>query len=1058
MTPAIFLSYASQDADAALRICEALRAAGLEVWFDQSELRGGDAWDASIRKQIKECALFVPMISESTNSRSEGYFRLEWKLAVDRSHLMADDQPFFLPVILDDTPEASARVPDRFRERQWTRLKDESAVTAFAERVGKVLSRSGPSGIRAPNAAPVLKFTTAQKALAPKVDEGFWVAVLPFKHRGGGADVEALAEGMSEEIVTGLSRFSYLRVIARSATLQLTGEAADVRAIGKELGARYVMDGNLRQAGATLRVSVQLVDASTGAHLWAETYDRPFKAEDIFALQDDLVPRIVSTVADPYGVLPRSMNEAVSKIPHAQMTPYEAMLRGFEGYERFTIESHAMVRDCLEHAVRNAPGNGTCWAMLSLAYANEHAFGSNVLPDSLGRALDAARRGVDLGPTNHVAHQALAHTLFFRKEFVGARNAVQRSLKLNPMDGSNIAEAGRILALTGDWERGCAMIEQGMALNANLPSWFWMASAFNAYRKHEYRAALEAAVKTNVPLFVNLRILIAAAYGQLGDREAGGKALLKLHTDKPGFVALANEWLEKWFDAEMIEHLFDGLRKAGLETIAADAKPVTANVAIAPLADKDASIAVLAFANRSASADDEYFSDGLADELLNVLARIKGLRVAARTSAFSFKGKQATVAEIGRALNVATVLEGSVRKSGNRARVSVELVKVSDGYHLWSETYDRTLDDIFAVQDDIAQAVVKELRTTLMGEASVEAKDKTVAAEIAKAATERSDNSEAQRLFIHARFLLNRKSERDLMQSIDDLKQAVAIDPGFALAWAWLAQALGEAGGWGTMPVHEANAEALLAAQKALALAPDLVQAHAALAYVQTSYQWDFVAAEASIRHALKLAPDNADVLTSALRLSFCLRRFDEAEQFGRRAIGVDPLNAISYRHLAMSVFSAGNVKEAIHLMHQALELAPDGVASRHVLGIMLSAQGRFDEALAETMLEKAEWARLTGVSIVRWQKSVARGTAADKTESDKALATMVKKHGNHSAVQISHLYAIRGDADSTFEWLERAYQQRDAGLTYSNALPLFDPIKSDPRWVAFVKKMGLGG
>ena len=263
------------------------------------------------------------------------------------------------------------------------------------------------------------------------------------------------------------------------------------------------------------------------------------------------------------------------------------------------------------------------------------------------------------------------------------------------------------------------------------------------------------------------------------------------------------------------------------------------------------------------------------------------------------------------------------------------------------------------------------------------------------------------------------------------------------------------------MPVHEANAEALLAAQKALALAPDLVQAHAALAYVQTSYQWDFVAAEASIRHALKLAPDNADVLTSALRLSFCLRRFDEAEEFGRHAIGMDPLNAISYRHLAMSVFSAGNVKEAIHLMHQALELAPDGVASRHVLGIMLSAEGRFDEALAETMLEKAEWARLTGLSIVRWQMSVAgvdKGTAANKLESDKALAAMVEKHGHHSAVQISHLYAIRGDADSTFEWLERAYQQRDAGLTYVNALPLFDPIKSDPRWVAFVKKMGLGG
>ena len=150
MTPAIFLSYSSDDADTARRICDALRAVGLEVWFDQSELRGGDAWDASIRKQIKECALFVPIISASTNARSEGYFRLEWKLAVDRSHLMADDQPFFLPVILDDTPEPSARVPDRFRERQWTRLNEESAIAAFATRISKLVSGSGSQSINAP--------------------------------------------------------------------------------------------------------------------------------------------------------------------------------------------------------------------------------------------------------------------------------------------------------------------------------------------------------------------------------------------------------------------------------------------------------------------------------------------------------------------------------------------------------------------------------------------------------------------------------------------------------------------------------------------------------------------------------------------------------------------------------------------------------------------------------------------------------------------------------------------------------------------------------------------
>ena len=158
MTLAIFLSYASQDAEVARRICDAMRSAGLEVWFDQSELRGGDAWDASIRKQIKECALFVPIISATTNSRSEGYFRLEWKLAVDRSHLMADDQLFFMPVMIDDIAEPTARVPDAFRTRQWSRLHDAQAITAFASRVAKLVAGSGVSGINAPRTPPINEF------------------------------------------------------------------------------------------------------------------------------------------------------------------------------------------------------------------------------------------------------------------------------------------------------------------------------------------------------------------------------------------------------------------------------------------------------------------------------------------------------------------------------------------------------------------------------------------------------------------------------------------------------------------------------------------------------------------------------------------------------------------------------------------------------------------------------------------------------------------------------------------------------------------------------------
>jgi adenylate cyclase len=243
---------------------------------------------------------------------------------------------------------------------------------------------------------------------------------------------------------------------------------------------------------------------------------------------------------------------------------------------------------------------------------------------------------------------------------------------------------------------------------------------------------------------------------------------------------------------------------------------------VTPLDNRVPSIAVLPFVNRSHDEEDEYFSDGLADELLNVLAKIRELRVAARTSAFTFKGKTAAVAEIGQALNVATVLEGSVRKAGNRIRISVQLVKVADGYHLWSESYDRTLEDIFAVQDDIAQSVVKELRRTLMGEA-VDAKAATeVTAQMTAAIRGRATDPEVHRLYLHARYLINRLTRDDTTKGISYLKRALERDPAFALAWAELGEAYAAQANSGWGPVVEGYRRAREAVAYALSLAPDL--------------------------------------------------------------------------------------------------------------------------------------------------------------------------------------------------------------------------------------------
>ena len=393
--------------------------------------------------------------------------------------------------------------------------------------------------------------------------------MLPFKPQGASPDLAALADGLSEEIVTGLSRFSYLRVIARGSTAKYSSESGDVRAIGKELGARYVMEGTLRQAGTRLRISVQLVDCVTGAHLWADTYDRKFNPEAIFELQDDLVPRIVSTVADAYGVLPHAMSQTVRSKDPAELTPYEALLRSFSYAERVTAEEHAQAKAALERAVEQHPGSADCWAMLSILLTDEFIHGLGSSPDPLGRALQAARHAVDAGPGNHKAHQALAWALFFCKEFQASRVAAERTLALNSMDASASVYVGQIIAFGGvldeTWKRGCELITRAIELNPNHPGWYWYVPFLDAYRRQDYNSALDIAFKINMPGFTLAYVAVAAAHGQLGNQESAANAVRQILAVKPDYATVARKELEKIWAPELVEHLIEGLRKAGME-------------------------------------------------------------------------------------------------------------------------------------------------------------------------------------------------------------------------------------------------------------------------------------------------------------------------------------------------------------------------------------------------------------------------------------------------------------------------------------------------------------
>ncbi len=459
-------------------------------------------------------------------------------------------------------------------------------------------------------------------------------------------------------------------------------------------------------------------------------------------------------------------------------------------------------------------------------------------------------------------------------------------------------------------------------------------------------------------------------------------------------------------------------------------------------------IAVLPFLNLSRGEDGDYFSDGLAEELLNVLSKIRGLRVAARTSAFSFKGKQMTVAEIGRALNVASVLEGSIRIAGNRVRISVQLDNVADGFHLWSETYDRTMDDIFAVQDDIAHSVVEELRCRVFGQTPGLETSARIISEVAEAVKGRADDPEAQRLMLLGRHFLDRTTREDTAKAIQYFREALDLDPGYALCWAELGRAYSIEAGRVWVPVAEGFARSREAANMALSLEPDLAECHAQLGRIQIAHDWDMHGAEISYQRALELAPGSSSVLDGAAVLAYKLGHLDKALQLSNRVLRQDPLSAAFWHNFGLACHAAGRLDESEKAFRRALELVPQRAVSYALLSLVMAETGRIEEALRQAALEPYEIWRV-------WAQAIIHQAAGNNAEAEEALRKLTNEHADGNAYQIAEVHSMRKEIDAAFEWLEHALAERDSGLTHAKVNPRLRPLHDDRRWPALLKKIG---
>jgi adenylate cyclase len=750
------------------------------------------------------------------------------------------------------------------------------------------------------------------------------IAVLPFTNMSGDKEQEYFSDGITEEIITALSKTPKLFVIASNSVFTYKDKPVKVQQVAEELGVRYVLEGSVRKAGERVRITAQLIDAITGHHLWSERYDR--KIEDTFVIQDEIALKIILalqvelTEGEHAYMLVRGTNN---------LEAYLKALKAVHHFRRFTADDNARCQQLAQEIVALDPKYPTGLVMLAWADLQAVQFGWSKSPKkSMEQAAELARKVEALGEAQG-AHYLFGYIYLLSKQHEKAINELKTALDFVGSNSADInAVLGYALNLSGRPEEGIEYLKKGMRLNPIYPSWYLSALGSGYRLSGKYQEAIRAYEsllrrKDAPPLGVHQSLAIT--YVLLGKNEQAQAHVNEILKLDPKYCLKSYAKRSLYKDRALLERDLEALRKAGLP----DKPPL-------PLPDKP-SIAVLPFTNMSDDPKQEYFSDGITEQIITGLSKVPKLFVIARTSSFKYKGRKVDVRKVGRELGVRYVLEGSVQKSGNRLRITAQLIDAIEGHHLWSERYDRELKDIFALQDDITMKIMTAMQVKLtLGE-----QQRTLG--------KGTDNFKAYIKYIHAYEVLYKFNKQDNILSRMLAKEAIALDPGFGLAysvlgWTYLIETMF---GWSKSP-EQSLSQAMDLAKKALALNDSLDCAHGLLGYCYR-LKGEYEKAVAESNRALEVAP-NAERAHQYLGMALIFAgRSEEAIPVYERAMRLSPFpTSVTLNYSGLAHLLTGRYEEAISMCKKAVDVSPSYIFPHIYLTVAYDAAGRDEEARAE--------------------------------------------------------------------------------------------------------------